>query len=379
MSIRVSGPEVGGQPTTRPLIPDINNLTKLVSAEIEKKKDETANWKTLTNVLDYFPKPAEVTIEHILSHVRLLIDVLKKEQVDPFTRANLVQLDKEICRVISTHVGESIPVDQYGKTSYHRFATWIKAISRLHPIEIFTTNYDQLLEQALEENRVSYFDGFIGSRHAFFDLASIEHDTLPPRWARLWKLHGSMNWWRTAKGGHIERRHAPLSADEQQMIYPSHLKYDQSRRLPYLAMLDRLKHFLAPGRGPVVLITCGFSFADQHLNELILQCLRANPAAVTYALLFGDKAQYSEAITCGFQQPNLHLLARDGAVINTVEGGWETELQEEHPFGKFVTAQIPEGTKNPEGRIKHQLLLGDFSLFTQFLLQQADGNPSSVA
>ena len=39
-----------------------------------------------------------------------------------------------------------------------------------------------------------HFDGFVGSREPFFDIASIEQDEIPRRWARLWKLHGSINW-----------------------------------------------------------------------------------------------------------------------------------------------------------------------------------------
>jgi len=127
-------------------------------------------------------------------------------------------------------------------TPYHHVTAWIGAISRLYPIQLFTTNYDLLAEQALEENRVPYFDGFVGTRDTFFDLQAMEQDALPTRWARLWKIHGSVNWTED-QDGKIHRRHSPGS---KQLIYPSHLKYDQSRRMPYLAMLDRLRTFLDP-------------------------------------------------------------------------------------------------------------------------------------
>ena len=88
-----------------------------------------------------------------------------------------------------------------------------------------------------------YFDGFIGARKAFFDLGAVEdEDLLPPRWTRLWKIHGSLNW-------RLENETDVVRTDEKTdkqsyLIYPSHLKYDQSRKMPYLAMLDRLKAFL---------------------------------------------------------------------------------------------------------------------------------------
>ncbi len=35
------------------------------------------------------------------------------------------------------------------------------------PIELFTTNYDLLLEEALEDEEIPYFDGFVGSKKSF--------------------------------------------------------------------------------------------------------------------------------------------------------------------------------------------------------------------
>ena len=64
--------------------------------------------------------------------------------------------------------------------------------------EIFTTNYDLLLEKAMEHNHVPYFDGFVGSYEPFFWSESIEktvsHNDLTFNWIRLWKIHGSLNW-----------------------------------------------------------------------------------------------------------------------------------------------------------------------------------------
>jgi hypothetical protein len=158
----------------------------------------------------------------------------------------------------------------------------------LSPVEIFTTNYDLLVEQALEANRVPYFDGFLGSNETFFDLRAMEDDHLPSRWARLWKIHGSPNW-HEDKNGAIRR-----SGDTQKrrIIYPSHLKYDESRRMPYLAMMDRLRAFLK--KESAVLVAIGFSFKDVHLNEIIVQGLQGNATGVVFALLHGKLQRYEE-------------------------------------------------------------------------------------
>jgi hypothetical protein len=357
-----------------PLIPDILTLTSTIKTEIEAEKDKNSHNSTITRVLDFFPNPDSATIEHILSQVRSLIEIIQKEYFGDITKTDLKELDKKICQIITRCVGATLP-DASPITPYHQLGNWISAISREHPVELFTTNYDLLVEQAFEELSIPYFDGFNGSNRAFFDLSSIENDKLPSRWARLWKLHGSINWWRS-EGGKIERR-LPSDAGEQQMIYPSHLKYQQSRRLPYLAMLDRLKFFLAPGKGPSVLVTCGYSFADEHINGLLIDSLRGNPSAVCYCLLYEDleKEQYKEARLCAKKQPNLRILAKNGAIIGTTEDVWHRERKEPGLLNGFVKQTItpaPGVTDqgNSEDEIKHDFMLGNFASLGSFLLQQ---------
>lgn len=365
VSIRVDLPGGG----TAPLIPDIANLTTQIRTEIQADDKHKGTFAGVIARLGDAGK-ANPNIEEILTHIRALVDVIGNGVIDTLSKTTLTALDDEICRITTEIVGAPLPPDG---TPYHQLAAWIGGIERAHPVEIFTPNYDLLSEQALEQCRVPYFDGFVGSHSTFFDVASIEQDILPPRWSRIWKLHGSINWWRTADGN-VERRGigATNSAAGRQMIYPSHLKYDQSRRLPYLAMLDRLKSFLA--RGQAVLITCGYSFADQHLNEVILQGLSGNPKAVCFGLLHGDRSAYSEALSRARKHPNLSLLAADGAVLNTIERDWRVGAKEEHPW-HGIAAQVGEmkgRTTAPADRCK--FLLGDFKSMGLFLAQHLSSN-----
>ncbi|MBK6958008.1 MAG: SIR2 family protein [Nitrosomonas sp.] len=272
----------------QPLIPAILGLT----ADVKKKLGESEVYRGSFNIiLKRFSEeePAEPTIENILSHIRALQEVVRDGDIHGLTKTMLAELDEKICEITTVVVGAELPDSN---TPYHQLAKWIGGIQRAQPVEVFTPNYDLLVEQAFEAHKIPYFDGFVGSREAFFDLTSMEENAslpvhcLPVRWSRLWKLHGSINWWsryededkknlKVVRTG-IEK---PIGGDRQ-MIYPSHLKYDQSRRLPYLAMLDRLKNFLA--RGQAVLVTCGYSFADEHLNEVIFQGLRSNPTAICF-------------------------------------------------------------------------------------------------
>lgn len=347
---------------TRPLIPDIAGLTARVRQAVEGSAAHKESFATLISRLAKAGSKSP-NIEEILSYIRALGDVVSGGEIDGLTQDELTALDGEICRVTTEVVTASLPGDD---SPYHHLAAWIGGIPRSNAAEVFTSNYDLLMEQAFEARKVPYFDGFVGSHRTFFDLASMEQDKLPSRWARLWKVHGSVNWWRSASGD-VERRHA-AEAGDRQMIYPSHLKYDQSRRLPYLAMLDRLKAFLANGQA--VLITCGYSFADQHLNEAILQGLSGNPTAVCFGLVFGDRANTPEGVKKARMHPNLSLLAADGAVLGSVERDWRSDEKQEHPqHGLAVRAgEMAHRTTAPAERCK--FLLGDFRAFGEFLARQ---------
>jgi len=357
MSIRV--PDGDG---TRPLIPDIAGLTARVRQAVGASEIFKETFATLLGRLAKTGNE-NPNIEEILSYIRVLGEVAGGGAIDGLAPDPLIALDREICRLTTEVVNVSLPGDD---SPYHYLAAWVGGIARSNPVEIFTSNYDLLMEQALEAQKVPYFDGFVGSHKTFFDLPSMEQDKLPSRWARLWKVHGSINWWRSSTGN-VERR-ATAEAGDRQMIYPSHLKYDQSRRLPYLAMLDRLKSFMANGQA--VLITCGYSFSDQHLNEAILQGLSGNATAICFGLLFDDRAKAPEGVAKARRHPNLSLLAVDGAVIGSIEREWRSDQRTDDPLhGVAVkSGDMPNRTLAPAGRCK--FLLGDFGALGQFLARQ---------
>lgn len=349
----------------RPLIPDIAGLTELVRESLKIHAElggvaECAWDRVIGRGLE------TPTIEDVLGHIRTLNSLSGKDGIDGFSRQDLVKLDRLICEHVREIANQSLPS---GETPYHMLASWIQAIPRDRPVEIFTTNYDLLIEQALEEQRVPYFDGFVGSDSAFLDLESMTEDDLPPRWARLWKIHGSINWWMTGK--HRIRRSRDLVEGEQLLIYPSHLKYDQSRQMPYYAMLDRLRVFLRADQ--CVLLTCGYSFADEHINAYIAHGLSANPNAACLAMAYRDRSDLPKAVELAKRHANLTLLATDGAVVGTVERNWHSDLRDDNPaYALAVSKDLPESrTGAPADRCKW--LLGDFASLGKFLGHQLFG------
>jgi hypothetical protein len=345
----------------QPLIPDIAGITKAVRVKLAQSKDYA---QLLTTLEANFTADGinEPNVEFMLSHIRSLKVVAGKEKVRGLAATELDALDKGVCDFVQevvnrSHISASSP--------YHCIADWINAIAREQPIEVFTTNYDLLMEQALESSGTPYFDGFSGVSRPFFDLQAIEEDILPPRWARLWKLHGSINWFQAPRTGVFRSASRPDDSAIR-LIHPSHLKYDESRRMPYLVMLDRLRSFLKQPTS--ALIVSGYSFRDDHLNEVILQGLQRSPSAICFALLFGSLDQYEQAVALANKRPNLSLLASDGGVISGVRGSWIERAEESDlpDLGRWLKWEPKVPEKPKEGHCM-RLQLGDFAAFGEFL------------
>lgn len=349
----------------KPLIPEIAGLTKLVRDHLHND----ANLRVFAQdawdrvAARSIPTP---TVEDVLGHIRTLKSLCGEganDKIDGFSSDVLDNLDRAICEQIRKIVSKPLPTSD---TPYHVLASWIQAIPRDRPVEIFTTNYDLSLEQAMEEQLVPYFDGFVGSDSAFLDLDSMAEDDLPPRWARLWKIHGSINWWMTAK--QKIRRSRDKVEGEQLLIYPSHLKYDQSRQMPYYAMLDRLRVFLRSNQ--CVLLTCGYSFGDEHINAVIAQGLSGNPNAACLAMIFKDRDNVPKGVELAKRHANLTLLAADGGVVGTIDRAWDSTVKDENPaYPIAVATDVPDTrTTAPADRCKW--LLGDFAALGRLLAHQ---------
>lgn len=363
-----------------PLIPDIAGLTKFVADELKSKGGAKTSFDILIEELVKARKGDKTidkaiadkpNIEDILSFVRGLKQVsVGAADVRGLKEADLNDLEKNISKKIVEKTSVSLPDKE---TPYHQLAQWIQLIDRGDsPIECFTTNYDLLAEQAFEETGVAYFDGFVGARQPFFDLRAIEDNLIPKHWTRLWKVHGSINW--LLNSSNEVYRLTNDSSSDSYIIHPSHLKYDQSKKMPYLALIDRLNSFLR--QTSVVLITCGYSFSDTHLNDTIINALKANPTAMVIALLYGKYSPtYEKAFTYAKGRFNLSVWTFDQAVIGGQQGEWKVANRDtlsDENLGEAIL-ETPEIIKavapaTTDTTIYHyQFQLGDFAKLGNFL------------
>lgn len=333
----------------KPLIPTIAGLTQIALASLSD------NHKTLIEKItsDLPPTP---NIEAILSRVRALADTIGRGSLYGSNGARFSKLAEAICKSIGELVKPPLPE---GDSAFTRLAGWIGGTPRQRPVEIFTTNYDLLFESAFERLRIPYFDGFTGAREPFFDPASVAHDEHPARWGRLWKLHGSLGWGKNGAGNFIRGQGDGANL----LIYPTHLKYDQAQKLPYTSFMERLRLFVRSEDS--LLLSCGFSYADEHIRTVIDEALSANPSSAVLALHYGKIETANDALRLAESRANLSLYAKDSAVIGCIRAPWRLG-DPPHPDWKLVrTTYWGPGA----GDAVPGFLLGDFRQLATYVAQ----------
>jgi hypothetical protein len=155
----------------------------------------------------------------------------------------------------------------------------------LRPPWVFTTNYDLFNERALDRNMTAYSNGFTGTVERFFNpsayrLALAEQlDISSKRWSAVdgfvhfCKLHGSINWVEKEGTGlfSIVEKNNPDPTDDRVMIYPTPSKQTASFGSPYADMFREFQRQVVQDQS--ILVTMGYSFGDEHVNNIIFQGL----------------------------------------------------------------------------------------------------------
>ncbi len=367
-AVNVAPPPKPGAPRlNKPLIPAVAALTVLCKQAVNALgPDFVSAWKKAEVELAASLPSGPANIELLLSLVRR-----KAEAAGPhdmllgLTPDGLKTMEQVIRGTIAQTVNPSeatIPK----RTPHDDFAAWIQRTTRTQAIEVFTTNYDVLLERALENAHLPVTDGFVGSYRPFFRADLIEREELLPRapFVRLWKIHGSVNW-HLSDGGHTVTRGAVCDSGE--MIFPTHRKYDESRQQPYLALLTRLRTVL--NRDDALLVTSGYSFSDQHINSVIFSALDTRPRSHVVALIYGELSATAQLASEAGRRKNLLVLGRNAAVISGQWGQWRLRDAVDDPTAPFMDLAFDsDAIPAPETpAVTGHFRLGDFVWLAKFL------------
>jgi hypothetical protein len=291
-------------------------------------------------------------LEQALSRLRRIAVLLSSgETIDGLSSEQATQLDAKVCAEIVKALEIKPTTDL---TSVEYMAAWAGASDYHLPVEIFTVNYDLLCETALERRRVPYFDGFVGTLRAGFNTGLVEasvgrgEEYVPAFFARLWKLHGSVNWlWETQN---IVRLGHPVSSSLAAAIYPSDAKYDESRRVPFVVLQDRFRRALQEPE--TIVIISGYSFGDEHLNELIFDAAARRPRSEFIAFCYAsipDVLAKRAANT-----PNLQAVTGAEAILGGVRANWKGST-----------------TAHPDLWDGNQFVLRDFRKLAEYLARSA--------
>ena len=177
-------------------------------------------------------------------------------------------------------------------------------------LNIFTTNYDRLIEAGADVAGLRLIDRFVGALSPVFRSSRLDidmHYNPPgirgePRYlegvARFTKLHGSLDWINVEND--IRRIGLPFGAETLKpfleaaglstdftslMIYPNSAKDRETAEYAYVELFRDFAASLC--RPNSTLVTYGYSFGDDHINRVIRDMLTI-PSTHLVAIDYSD-------------------------------------------------------------------------------------------
>jgi len=178
-------------------------------------------------------------------------------------------------------------------------------------VNIFTTNYDRLIEEAADLAGLHLLDRFVGKLSPVFRASRLSldlHYNPPgirgePRYlegvARFTKLHGSLDWMQN--GSLIRKIGLPFGATEiapylnapglegasefNLMIYPNSAKDRETAAYPFVELFRDFA--VAICRPNSTVVTYGYGFGDEHINR-VLQDMLTIPSTHLVIISYDD-------------------------------------------------------------------------------------------
>ena len=200
----------------------------------------------------------------------------------------------------------------------------------LKRVNVFTLNYDTLVEQTADATGVVLLDGFVGTQNRVLRPESYEQDLYFPaettegrvhrfdRVLHLYKLHGSITW--TANEPTLENPYGVRSTTfdpertQPLLIYPTPAKYGEILGLPYSELFRRFAATIA--RPQSVLFAIGYGFGDEHVNAIVRQAL----AVPSFTLVIVDPSPRSKFVATLRELQDRRVWVAAGPNLGTLAG-----------------------------------------------------------
>lgn len=299
-------------------LPSVEDLTKKIRKIITEKKFEE-----LLSDND--------NVEIILNKVQQLRSLLgDSKKINELSKTDIQKLEKKIKKTIFEELSQDV---KYEKLI--NFVVWLNFINRDHEKEIFTLNYDLLIEKALENANLPYFSGFLGNVKPFFIPDSVDDftgDYVKSSWTKLWKLHGSLNF-KKGEDGKIFIDNSMNDDFENLLVYPSMDKYISSRKAPFISYMDRFRKYLL-GKEKLLLIL-GYSFGDEHVNDIVINGLNNNSRLSVFVFAFNEDT-FKKGIEIIGKYPNISIYTDKNKYVNKTKSEFKYD-KNIGDFNNFVT------------------------------------------
>lgn len=277
-----------GSGTSCPAIPNMKALLK--------KVEEAVIGKGTEKLYNRIKKKANDNLEEILGvlysgkfYAEGVFDEGSKRSLKCTKLIRIIEnvIFKEINIDFSTVTQREV-LDTYQRF-YQKVALRNKDLSR---ISVFTTNNDLYNETALDSMNIHFVNGFGGGLHKYFNPALFNYtyskrmnlnvDKYEPveNMVYLYKIHGSVNWIYNESSHNsffnIMEVNKLNENDSESgvIIYPTPTKQNKSLGAPYVDLFREFQHKLLEHN--TVLFVIGYSFSDQHVNDIIYRALATN-------------------------------------------------------------------------------------------------------
>ncbi len=172
-------------------------------------------------------------------------------------------------------------------------------------LNIYTTNYDRIIEYGSELAGIRLIDRFVGIVNPVFRSSRVQvdmHYNPPgirgePRYlegvVHFSKLHGSLDW--TFQDGVVRRVALPYGAENigdymdecaRLLIYPNAAKDRETTEYPYVELFRDFAASVCRANSTVVVY--GYGFGDEHINRVIADMLTI-PSTHLVIISFNDR------------------------------------------------------------------------------------------
>ena len=296
--------------------PLIDELTQLVLNDVDDELVEL--FKTLRSVNDRAP-----TIEDLMNHLLQYRNILTTSNTS-LGNITIKDIDRWIPS-LKRNIVEKIS-DDWKPSCYH--VRFFSRLGKPHGYrDIFSLNYDTVIEASLDYICILYIDGFQGTNLGWFDAEIFEDNSAK---FRIFKLHGSINWIRDE----TERvRRTNSIGSEPVVVYPSERKYIETQFGVYETLMSRFRSNLRTPKQNTYLITLGYSFNDDHINEAIHDSINAPDSFLTVIAFIGPEQDLRKQV-CRIQDFATRCDSRFNAFIGKSSEGLS--------IGNVVSEEVQE-------------------------------------